>query len=145
MWNQAVSFFKRTKILRTACEFGLSLISLALSQRTSHLGLNTNINMYFAIQVYTSIFVPLTDTLTFLDQHGDKLTACEVLVEADDMDLCHIAVLCLAGLYTLGKLTGQQRFTRRARPIEDQVLVLFNLEEKDKVKNTYDDENLSLH
>ena len=24
MWNQAVSFFKRTKILGTACEFGLS-------------------------------------------------------------------------------------------------------------------------
>ena len=43
MWNQAVSFFKRTKILGTACEFGLSLISLALSQCISHLGLNTNI------------------------------------------------------------------------------------------------------
>ena len=44
MWNQAVSFFKRIKILGTACEFGLSLISLALSQCLSHLGLNTNIN-----------------------------------------------------------------------------------------------------
>ena len=37
-------FFKRTKILGTACEFGLSLISLALSECMSHLGLNTNIN-----------------------------------------------------------------------------------------------------
>ena len=37
-------FFKRTKILGTACEFRLSLISLALSECMSHLGLNTNIN-----------------------------------------------------------------------------------------------------
>ena len=36
-------FLKRTKILGTACEFGLSLISLALSECMSHLGLNTNI------------------------------------------------------------------------------------------------------
>ena len=36
-------FFKRTKILGTACEFGLSLISLALCECMSHLGLNTNI------------------------------------------------------------------------------------------------------
>ena len=34
---------KKTKILGTACEFRLSLISLALSQCMSHLGLNTNI------------------------------------------------------------------------------------------------------
>ena len=47
MWNQAVSFFKRTKILGTACEFGLSLISMALSQCMSHLGLNTNISITF--------------------------------------------------------------------------------------------------
>ena len=38
-------FFKRTKILGTACEFGLSLISLALSECMSHLGLNTNIKL----------------------------------------------------------------------------------------------------
>ena len=43
MWNQTVPLFKRTKILGTACEFGLSLISLALSECMSHLGLNTNI------------------------------------------------------------------------------------------------------
>ena len=43
MWNQTVPFFKRTKILGTACEFGLSLISLTLSECMSHLGLNTNI------------------------------------------------------------------------------------------------------
>ena len=36
-------FWKRTKILGTACEFGLSLISLALSECMSHLGLSTNI------------------------------------------------------------------------------------------------------
>ena len=40
VWNQAVSFLW-TRILGAACEFGLSLISLALSM--SHLGLNTNI------------------------------------------------------------------------------------------------------
>ena len=40
-------FFKRTKILGTACEFGLSLISLALSECMSHLGLNTNIKLSF--------------------------------------------------------------------------------------------------
>ena len=39
-------FFKRTKILGTACEFGLSLISLALSECMSHLGLNTNRQHY---------------------------------------------------------------------------------------------------
>ena len=43
MWNQTVPFFKRTKILGTAFEFGLSLIYLALSECMSHLGLNTNI------------------------------------------------------------------------------------------------------
>ena len=32
-----------TRILKTACEVGLSLISLVLSQCMSHLGLNTNI------------------------------------------------------------------------------------------------------
>ena len=37
------AIFKRTKILGTACEFGLSLISLALSECMSHLGLNTSI------------------------------------------------------------------------------------------------------
>ena len=42
LWNQTVPFFKRTKILGTACEFGLSLISLALSECMSHVGLNTN-------------------------------------------------------------------------------------------------------
>ena len=42
LWNQTVPFFKRTKILGTACEFGLSLIFLALSECMSHLGLNTN-------------------------------------------------------------------------------------------------------
>ena len=46
MWNQIVPFFKRTKILGTACEFGLSLISLALSECMSHLGLNTNKKSY---------------------------------------------------------------------------------------------------
>ena len=40
-------FFKRTKILGTACELGLSLISLALSQCMSHLGLNTNIYLLY--------------------------------------------------------------------------------------------------
>ena len=42
VWNQSVSFLW-TRILGTAYEFGLSLISLALSQCMSHLGLNTNI------------------------------------------------------------------------------------------------------
>ena len=42
-------FVKRTKILGTAYEFGLSLISLALSECMSHLGLNTNTILFAQI------------------------------------------------------------------------------------------------